>query len=103
MLRLGFASRRLIPDSTRLRPDCLARYKALSATCMTCSGARALASGWATPMLTVTDSEEFAVLVGLTRVDRGFLREAGVSRVSVRRSEERRVGKECRSRWSPYP
>ncbi len=22
--------------------------------------------------------------------------------VSVRRSEERRVGKECRSRWSPY-
>src|SRR5260221_10433365 len=24
------------------------------------------------------------------------------SRVSTRRSEERRVGKECRSRWSPY-
>ena len=23
-------------------------------------------------------------------------------RVSVERSEERRVGKECRSRWSPY-
>src|SRR2546425_4410876 len=23
-------------------------------------------------------------------------------RVAVRRSEERRVGKECRSRWSPY-
>src|SRR3712207_9237911 len=22
---------------------------------------------------------------------------------SIRRSEERRVGKECRSRWSPYP
>src|SRR3989475_9053780 len=27
---------------------------------------------------------------------------AGVVGVSVGRSEERRVGKECRSRWSPY-
>src|SRR3712207_8436658 len=26
----------------------------------------------------------------------------GVGVVEVRRSEERRVGKECRSRWSPY-
>ena len=25
-----------------------------------------------------------------------------VSRIEHRRSEERRVGKECRSRWSPY-
>src|ERR1035438_5731897 len=25
-----------------------------------------------------------------------------ISRPGVRRSEERRVGKECRSRWSPY-
>ena len=23
--------------------------------------------------------------------------------VKINRSEERRVGKECRSRWSPYP
>ena len=23
--------------------------------------------------------------------------------LATRRSEERRVGKECRSRWSPYP
>src|SRR5689334_24095709 len=27
----------------------------------------------------------------------------GVLRRDQRRSEERRVGKECRSRWSPYP
>ena len=27
--------------------------------------------------------------------------ECGVSRAAIR-SEERRVGKECRSRWSPY-
>src|SRR3712207_9159569 len=26
----------------------------------------------------------------------------GVRKISPRRSEERRVGKECRSRWSPY-
>src|SRR5256885_10709864 len=26
----------------------------------------------------------------------------GTCRSSARRSEERRVGKECRSRWSPY-
>jgi len=30
-----------------------------------------------------------------------LVRELGVSRMTVR-SEERRVGKECRSRWSPY-
>src|SRR2546429_7652618 len=27
---------------------------------------------------------------------------ANVKQVSMKRSEERRVGKECRSRWSPY-
>ena len=26
----------------------------------------------------------------------------GLLRFSISRSEERRVGKECRSRWSPY-
>src|SRR2546427_7870100 len=35
-----------------------------------------------------------------TRLDvHGFLKDHGVY---LRRSEERRVGKECRSRWSPY-
>src|SRR2546430_1499238 len=28
--------------------------------------------------------------------------DTGTDRLSARRSEERRVGKECRSRWSPY-
>ena len=39
---------------------------------------------------------------GLAPVD--ILRRGGVDikTVSVTRSEERRVGKECRSRWSPY-
>src|SRR3712207_8418608 len=28
--------------------------------------------------------------------------KSGVAHFAVKRSEERRVGKECRSRWSPY-
>ena len=31
-----------------------------------------------------------------------FLRGFGTFSLKKRRSEERRVGKECRSRWSPY-
>ena len=30
------------------------------------------------------------------------MQESGISKVELSRSEERRVGKECRSRWSPY-
>ena len=31
-----------------------------------------------------------------------FSKLEGVIKTEVGRSEERRVGKECRSRWSPY-
>ena len=31
-----------------------------------------------------------------------FAKADGVVKFIVKRSEERRVGKECRSRWSPY-
>src|SRR6266513_3452632 len=37
----------------------------------------------------------------LTR-ERGVRGTAGKEAVPIVRSEERRVGKECRSRWSPY-
>ena len=30
------------------------------------------------------------------------INEIELSKIVVNRSEERRVGKECRSRWSPY-
>ena len=36
------------------------------------------------------------------RLHEGELVYSGALRTPVRRSEERRVGKECRSRWSPY-
>src|SRR2546421_548394 len=35
-------------------------------------------------------------------VERGVTRNARLNPRSASRSEERRVGKECRSRWSPY-
>ena len=31
-----------------------------------------------------------------------FLRRSDMEEEKIKRSEERRVGKECRSRWSPY-
>src|SRR3989338_9496613 len=39
------------------------------------------------------------------RVARFFIIHLSVSRIrhALSRTEERRVGKECRSRWSPYP
>ena len=50
------------------------------------------------------------LLAAAGRPNVAIAREVGVSRPTVllwrerfaRRSEERRVGKECRSRWSPY-
>ena len=36
-------------------------------------------------------------------VARGSLLDQGIAKITnIGRSEERRVGKECRSRWSPY-
>ena len=48
----------------------------------------------------------FALLVGAMGepgIDNGFgTKGVRASEFRVDRSEERRVGKECRSRWSPY-
>src|ERR1035438_6281100 len=53
------------------------------------------------------ESPGMAVLVrrgGHTVFQRGYgVRDLGTSRKIDARSEERRVGKECRSRWSPDP
>src|SRR5258705_7573089 len=54
-------------------------------------------------------NESFARLFGFasrqdmfTRSTRDLYFDLGVRTEFVSRSEERRVGKECRSRWSPY-
>ena len=36
------------------------------------------------------------------RTQSGMTQEELAGELNVTRSEERRVGKECRSRWSPY-
>ena len=38
----------------------------------------------------------------LRRILLSSIRGAAVTSIQIDRSEERRVGKECRSRWSPY-
>ena len=44
--------------------------------------------------------QDYLARTGMTPPD--FARRINYARETVYRSEERRVGKECRSRWSPY-
>ena len=55
------------------------------------------------PELDVTAQEYTdAMTLSGTKVE-GFTKlDADLDKIVVGRSEERRVGKECRSRWSPY-
>ena len=41
-------------------------------------------------------------ILGETGMDKGAVFVATCLAAAIGRSEERRVGKECRSRWSPY-
>ena len=64
---------------------------------LTLTGALALAATLPACSREVTPYSQFLLIDGSqtnTRALRG--------QVAVLRSEERRVGKECRSRWSPY-
>ena len=52
-------------------------------------------------ILEVTNSD--LAVIGATVIDaRGMTIVPGFVSMHAHRSEERRVGKECRSRWSPY-
>ena len=46
--------------------------------------------------------EEFNDLAGFEEIHKGMTSRDLTENVEQLRSEERRVGKECRSRWSPY-
>src|SRR5258708_28212791 len=48
------------------------------------------------------DQQPARVQRGVAAIDADEGRDALHGRVLEQRSEERRVGKECRSRWSPY-
>ena len=43
-----------------------------------------------------------SLAVDVVLVDLPYVKAKNQDRIQVLRSEERRVGKECRSRWSPY-
>ena len=62
-----------------------------------CTRLRCLPQGVAIPILVTTSLNDTA------SIDKAY--EAGATNFATKplnRSEERRVGKECRSRWSPY-
>jgi len=69
---------------------------------------RLLESVVATPAQKVTElewlseSEREEIVYGWNRSETGFSETSHDAISIVERSEERRVGKECRSRWSPY-
>src|SRR3712207_7925611 len=66
-------------------------------------GPRELADPLGDVLADVADELVVAVAVALERHERGDrLPRVVVGLADHRRSEERRVGKECRSRWSPY-
>jgi hypothetical protein len=52
-----------------------------------------------TPMTALGAGE---IIVGVAGADPHALAAGATTKILVGRSEERRVGKECRSRWSPY-
>ena len=43
-----------------------------------------------------------SLICGEKSADSGAILFTGIKTCAAERSEERRVGKECRSRWSPY-
>ena len=51
---------------------------------------------------TVAVERTLCRLIGIDGVDANAVPLPNVVVEELRRSEERRVGKECRSRWSPY-
>src|SRR3989454_12032036 len=72
-------------------------------------GARAMGSAPRTPHVLVVSAREHPVAAALEqhgyivlRARTGAAAAAAVNDAQQVRSEERRVGKECRSRWSPY-
>ena len=53
-------------------------------------------------MLRIEDTDQERYVEGATEIIYRTLEKTGLVHDEGPRSEERRVGKECRSRWSPY-
>ena len=68
------------------------------AAALACCGNDTTAS---TDQATAADQEQSENATTETQTD-GSQTDANIEQAATGRSEERRVGKECRSRWSPY-
>ena len=55
---------------------------------------------WTKAVLTACEEMKSPVILGVSEGAGKYM--TGFKTVAAMRSEERRVGKECRSRWSPY-
>src|SRR3712207_9029456 len=54
------------------------------------------------PIMDAILAETYGIMVYQEQVMQIFNHLGGIELANAYRSEERRVGKECRSRWSPY-
>jgi Galactose-1-phosphate uridylyltransferase len=82
-----------VPPLISARAEALARHREDTGRCLSCD---VVADDLAAPERTIASSEAFTVGVPFAA------RFPFEVHVRARRSAERRVGKECRSRWSPY-
>ena len=69
---------------------------------MPISVAALMTTGWIAARLAPPAGCDLVVIPGLCEGDLAVLQDRAGVPVVRGRSEERRVGKECRSRWSPY-
>ena len=53
-------------------------------------------------LISTIDYNEFVGRIGVGKIENGKIKVNQEVAIVNHRSEERRVGKECRSRWSPY-
>ena len=89
-------------EASKTQPDAAIRFAPVSLTI----GRRYEIGGWVrTDSLEVRDLDRSPIASGatLSMASMPFdVHAASVAGTEAWRSEERRVGKECRSRWSPY-
>ena len=96
-LRKIFPIVRLLDRKTLAEQPCYPPWKSAH-PCTSCVGREALAGKCQCTKLETMGSKLYQAIARYVEIDG----EPSVIEMVLPRSEERRVGKECRSRWSPY-